>query len=96
VQQLADAGGSGVASCTRRVMRSLFTDQLACKFSWQGRKGKFSFCKLHLAKFVVSAVRSCNQCQDFTVESVMKDWLRHAPARHRASRKVRWRYQTKF
>ncbi|KAL1434409.1 hypothetical protein MTO96_011729 [Rhipicephalus appendiculatus] len=60
---------------------TVLSDKLASSFSWNGRKEKNAFKGLHLSKCIVDAVTSVHKCNNFAVESAIKDWLRHAPAR---------------
>ncbi|XP_064463675.1 uncharacterized protein LOC135374669 [Ornithodoros turicata] len=83
VRYLSSIGGVSPESCTRRILRTLMSDRVAAEFSWQGKKGKHSFCNLNVSRCIIAAVKSTRKCSDYTIESAIKDWLRHAPARTR-------------
>ncbi|XP_064487635.1 uncharacterized protein LOC135399824 [Ornithodoros turicata] len=83
VRYLSSIGGVSPESCTRRILRTLMSDRVAAEFSWQGKKGKHSFCNLNVSRRIIAAVKSTRKCSDYTIESAIKDWLRHAPARTR-------------
>ncbi|XP_077550914.1 uncharacterized protein LOC144164277 isoform X2 [Haemaphysalis longicornis] len=83
IEELSSQGGSTAAVCARRLLKLLLADSLAMEFSWFGKKGKHSFSQLRLAPCIVSAVKSSHGATDFEVEAAIREWLRHAPARHR-------------
>ncbi|KAH7940110.1 hypothetical protein HPB52_021859 [Rhipicephalus sanguineus] len=83
IRELAVKGGANPAACTKRMLRYVMTDHLACQFSWQGRKGKLSFCQMQLPSCITCAVQTAHEASDFTVEMAIREWLRHAPARQR-------------
>ncbi|KAL1436886.1 hypothetical protein MTO96_049282 [Rhipicephalus appendiculatus] len=58
IQQLATIGGPNPESSARRVLRTVLSDKLAAKFSWNGRKGKDAFESLNLSKCVVERVQA--------------------------------------
>ncbi|KAJ8937206.1 hypothetical protein NQ314_012003 [Rhamnusium bicolor] len=37
VSRLAAVGGSGLESHTRRILKILITNEIACSFNWKGR-----------------------------------------------------------
>uniref|UniRef100_A0A1E1XPZ7 DUF4806 domain-containing protein n=1 Tax=Amblyomma sculptum TaxID=1581419 RepID=A0A1E1XPZ7_AMBSC len=78
-------GGTTPESCTRRILRSVMVDKVASLFSFHGKKGKLAFSDLQICSCIVAAVKAVHSCNDHQVETAIKDWLRHAPARHRGS-----------
>ncbi|XP_075740094.1 uncharacterized protein LOC119162323 [Rhipicephalus microplus] len=83
VEELANKGGSNAAACTKRILSYLLCDNLAAQFSWFGKKGKHQFSQLRLASCIISAVQKVHPADEFTIEAAVREWLRHAPARHR-------------
>ncbi|XP_037558107.1 uncharacterized protein LOC119435267 [Dermacentor silvarum] len=85
IQELANKGGANPTTCTKRILRHVMTDFLGCQFSWQGRKGKHSFSQMKLSSCITCAVQSGHETSEFAVETAIREWLRHAPARHRTA-----------
>lgn len=47
-------GGDSLDDAIRRILRRVFTNRLAEKFSWEGRKGKAKLCDLEITKRMTS------------------------------------------
>ncbi|XP_077500468.1 uncharacterized protein LOC144131398 isoform X1 [Amblyomma americanum] len=82
IQELSGKGGANVTSSTRRLLRHLLEDSLACQFSWLGKKGKHAFNDLRLCSCLISAIKRGHDANDYVVGAAIHEWLRHAPARH--------------
>ncbi|XP_064489025.1 uncharacterized protein LOC135400932 [Ornithodoros turicata] len=83
-RELAVLGGSSVKTAVKRIMCHLFTDDVAEKFSWEGKKGKLVFKELKFPGIIMRAVhanKTLANATNFEVESEIKGWLRHAKDR---------------
>ncbi|KAG7461528.1 hypothetical protein MATL_G00192030 [Megalops atlanticus] len=71
-------GGIDFQTSTRRVMTTIFTNELAIKLNWVGHGGKMVFQSLKLSQVLCDAVRrgGTNPVpQDSVIENVAKLWL---------------------
>lgn len=54
IDVLSHVGGSDAADMVKRILRRTLSDNVACEFSWYGKKGKKAFKSLHLADVIFS------------------------------------------
>ncbi|XP_075739392.1 uncharacterized protein LOC119184606 [Rhipicephalus microplus] len=72
------------------MMAYIMSNQAACEFSMDGRKGKLKFRELKFTKIVLSAVQRTRHHKECTLDDVVhhiKEWLRRAKERCAASEK---------
>ncbi|XP_067204586.1 uncharacterized protein [Linepithema humile] len=84
---LASLGGKNITTLTNRIMKFLYTDNLAKKFSFFGKRdNKEPFSEYLLKTAVINAVKICHSdATDRCVEDILKVWLKHAPQRSKVS-----------
>ncbi|XP_043474284.1 uncharacterized protein LOC122506257 isoform X1 [Leptopilina heterotoma] len=75
-------GGIHVKETTYTVMKYAFTNAIGSLFDWLGLKNKLKFSDLHLTTVIMETVRQSCRVKEIEVIEAIKDWLRHAPARH--------------
>ncbi|KAG7459317.1 hypothetical protein MATL_G00209380 [Megalops atlanticus] len=81
VLYLGTIGGIDIQTSTRRVMATIFTNELAIKLNWVGHGGKMAFQSLKLSQVLCDAVRrgGINPVpQDSVIENMAKLWLHNA------------------
>ncbi|XP_077088400.1 uncharacterized protein LOC143740221 [Siphateles boraxobius] len=79
---LSLVGGPNPGETTRRVMRALASYSVWKEFSLKGKKGKRPLQNLNIMKVIKKAVMMSNpRIQQATVEDIVADTLKHAPAR---------------
>ncbi|XP_064461844.1 uncharacterized protein LOC135372052 isoform X2 [Ornithodoros turicata] len=84
VQELTLLGGATPKAAVKRILEYVMTDQVAEKYSWEGRKGKNVFRDLRLPNIMMRAVHAQKQlskCTNYDLEKATKDWLRHSADR---------------
>ncbi|XP_063917528.1 uncharacterized protein LOC135136186 [Zophobas morio] len=77
-------GGSSIYECVKRVLRRVMVDELATKFSWNGKRQKRAFEGLNIQKGLTSGIQAnvtTKNCSEKDVEASIKSWLRHAKSR---------------
>ncbi|XP_064469679.1 uncharacterized protein LOC135384408 [Ornithodoros turicata] len=84
VQELTLLGGATPKAAVKRILEYVMTDQVAEKYSWEGRKGKNVFRDLRLPNIMMRAVHAQKQlskCTNYDLEKATKAWLRHSADR---------------
>lgn len=81
---LQQLGGSSVDEMVKKMLRHIFTDDLAQHFSWFGQKGKNKLCDLFLMKCIFQAVGSSKiKWTRERIENRIKEWFRQASTRNK-------------
>ncbi|XP_035711634.1 uncharacterized protein LOC118437003 [Folsomia candida] len=89
VFHLALGGGRKTPDSTYRVMAELMTNEIAAQFSYEGKKGKLSFCDFPLIKASVLAAvrRNVGDAKGNDIEDGIKYWLKKGPERLKREKK---------
>nr|XP_037289873.1 uncharacterized protein LOC119184606 [Rhipicephalus microplus] len=90
VRDLMSYGSRTLNLTVKGMMAYIMSNQAACEFSMDGRKGKLKFRELKLTKIVLSAVQRTRYHKECTLDDVVqqiKEWLRRAKERCAASEK---------
>ncbi|GFT42825.1 hypothetical protein NPIL_658331 [Nephila pilipes] len=77
-------GGCSLDNVVRRMLRKLFTDDVASEITLYGTKAKMSLINLTIYKALTGAIQRTTFFQNRTedeVEGIIKNWFRHAKAR---------------
>ncbi|KAJ8939912.1 hypothetical protein NQ314_010951 [Rhamnusium bicolor] len=83
VSRLAAVGGSGLESHTRRILKFLITNEIACSFNWK-RRNKIAFENTRIMAIIYEAAKlnfPVSERNDLVVANSVKDWLKYAKAR---------------
>ncbi|XP_029659538.1 uncharacterized protein LOC115233334 [Formica exsecta] len=81
-KQLAQRVSQDTKTSCIRLMRQIFTNQLAMKYSWYGAKKKNIFSNLQLCKVIMCVIRNSHaDATDDQISSPIKIWLAHAKER---------------
>ncbi|KAK4887296.1 hypothetical protein RN001_003567 [Aquatica leii] len=68
---------------TKRILRLVFNDTFASRFSWCAEKRKMNFSNLQLAQVIIKSVQCHNNTfKDLNIVRSIQNWLRHALARN--------------
>lgn len=59
VNELRKIGGRDLKSVTVNLVKRLFSNEMAQKFSWEGKKKKRRFCDLQLCKMIMGGYANC-------------------------------------
>ncbi|XP_054723621.1 uncharacterized protein LOC129233673 [Uloborus diversus] len=88
VSYLQRVGGTGFRQVATLVLKKLFTDALAAKFSFLGQRGKLSFKTSRICSIIFEIATSTNLsgATEEKVTKVVADWLRHANSRDKRKR----------
>ncbi|XP_054709158.1 uncharacterized protein LOC129218863 [Uloborus diversus] len=88
VSYLQRVGGTGFRQVATLVLKKLFTDALAAKFSFLGQRGKLSFKTSRICSIIFENATSTNLsgATEENVTKVVADWLRHANSRDKRKR----------
>ncbi|XP_071576472.1 uncharacterized protein [Temnothorax nylanderi] len=82
IKQLCRARSGNMRTFCIRLMRLIFSNELATKYSWLGTKKKEIFSTLHICKVIMSVIRnSHSDVSDDQIAAPIKIWLAHAPER---------------
>ncbi|XP_077256672.1 uncharacterized protein LOC143894350 [Temnothorax americanus] len=82
IKQLCRARSGNMRTFCIRLMRRIFSNELATKYSWLGTKKKEIFSTLHICKVIMSVIRkSHSDVSDDQIAAPIKIWLAHAPER---------------
>ncbi|XP_029157731.1 uncharacterized protein LOC114930159 isoform X2 [Nylanderia fulva] len=75
-------------SCLR-IIKSIFANELAEKYSWYGAKKKNVFSNLDICKIIMSVIRKSHEnVTDEQIAAPIKIWLAHAKERMERSRNL--------
>lgn len=81
---LQHLGGSSTDEMVKKMLRHIFTDDLAQHFSWFGHKGKYKLCDLFVMKCIFQAVRTSEvKGTREQIEYRIKEWFRQASTRNK-------------
>ncbi|XP_025101753.1 uncharacterized protein LOC112568593 [Pomacea canaliculata] len=79
VQHLSCIGGDCVTSVTRRILKRLFSSQLAQNYNYSGARGKKSFQSLQLRSVLIAAVRKTFAAtSEVEVDCIARKWFANA------------------
>ncbi|XP_077278808.1 uncharacterized protein LOC143906539 [Temnothorax americanus] len=82
IKQLCRARSGNMRTFCIRLIRRIFSNELATKYSWLGTKKKEIFSTLHICKVIMSVIRkSHSDVSDDQIAALIKIWLAHAPER---------------
>ncbi|XP_029155634.1 MATH and LRR domain-containing protein PFE0570w-like isoform X2 [Nylanderia fulva] len=82
IKHLAYVISTDLRSSCIRLMRRIFTNELAVNYSWYGAKKKENFSKLHICQVIMSTVRRLHtNATDQEISAPIKIWLAHARER---------------
>ncbi|KAJ8928686.1 hypothetical protein NQ314_018696, partial [Rhamnusium bicolor] len=90
VPRLAAVGGSGLESHSRRILKFLITNELACSFNWKGMD-KITFENTRIMAIIYDAAKlnfPISERNDLVVANSVKDWLKYTKARLSGKKKV--------
>ncbi|KAF5299881.1 hypothetical protein FQA39_LY11418 [Lamprigera yunnana] len=81
--RLSRLGGKNLVTIVNNIMKYCLTNELACSYSFYGKRlNKRPFCGLHLKSVVIAAVQQVyRDSTENNIESAIKVWLKHAPQR---------------
>ncbi|XP_018362902.1 PREDICTED: uncharacterized protein LOC108761063, partial [Trachymyrmex cornetzi] len=83
VKELSKIGGVTYKHTINRIMFSLFSNEVAEKYSWIGFKGKNKFSLLHISEAIIRAVQKTHSSITLSdIETVIKAWLVKAKFRN--------------
>ncbi|XP_077507081.1 uncharacterized protein LOC144116224 [Amblyomma americanum] len=86
VKTLGQIGGTDIRGTTRRVFRSLVSDDIAVQYNWTERKGNKRAGKLAIIRLVFAAVRVTRSAIDDEMARALADWLRFSNSRLTAAK----------
>ncbi|CAG9821292.1 unnamed protein product [Phaedon cochleariae] len=84
-QYVTKLGGSTLSEAVRRAMERTVKDELIQQFSWMGQKQKNKFGDLKIAQAMKDGIKRNvilkDSVTEASIESCMKNWMRHAKDR---------------
>ncbi|XP_011169675.1 protein tramtrack, beta isoform isoform X2 [Solenopsis invicta] len=82
IKQLSRVGSGLMKTSCIRLMRLIFSNELAAKYSWYGAKKKQIFSTLHICRVIMSVIRKSHpDVTDDQISAPIKIWLAHATER---------------
>ncbi|XP_011859717.1 PREDICTED: uncharacterized protein LOC105557157 isoform X2 [Vollenhovia emeryi] len=81
IEQLKKIGGRNVKETVYTLMKEVFTNDLAAKFSWLGLKKKKKLSIFGLSNVLIDIVHCNHSTTKQEIVEHIKAWLRHAPMR---------------
>ncbi|CAG9769353.1 unnamed protein product [Ceutorhynchus assimilis] len=88
VNYLGSLGGTNLKNKVHKILRQLLSNDLACSYSYFGKKGKKSFSELKLNKAIIQTTQlKIESASLLEIEDTIKIWLKHAPDRKKGQKK---------